>query len=84
MFNTIKEATVKVKMHALQSRRAISVLICDNQRVRAKCYDIVLGSTKFTPTLGREEDMPSTSNTQANGTYSSKSGGMSIVSQLKH
>ena len=51
-------------MHTLQSRRAISVVICDNNRVTAKCYGTVVCSTKFNQTPSKEEDMPSTSNTR--------------------
>ena len=48
-FVTRKEATNKVKIHALQARRAILVIQCDKNRVRAKCFGIVVGETSFNP-----------------------------------
>ena len=60
-FVTRKEATDKIKMHALQVRRAISVIQCDNNRVRAKCFGTVLGESSFNPVYAKEGSKPSTS-----------------------
>ena len=46
-----KKVTIKVKLHALELRRDISVLQRDKQRVGAKCYVIVVGSTKFNSSI---------------------------------
>ncbi|PWA77083.1 transposase, MuDR, MULE transposase domain protein [Artemisia annua] len=60
-FVTRKEATDKIKMHALQARRAISVIQCDNNRVRAKCFSTVVGESSFNPVYAEEGSNPSTS-----------------------
>ncbi|PWA89654.1 transposase, MuDR, MULE transposase domain protein [Artemisia annua] len=60
-FVTRKEATDKIKMHALQARRAISVIQCDNNMVRAKCFGIVVGESSFNPVYAKEGSKPSTS-----------------------
>ncbi|PWA78594.1 transposase, MuDR, MULE transposase domain protein [Artemisia annua] len=60
-FVTRKEATDKIKMHALQARRAISVIQCDNNRVRAKCFCTVVGESSFNPIYAKEGSKPSTS-----------------------
>ena len=60
-FVTRKEATDKIKMHALQARRTISVIRCDNNRVGAKCFGTVVGESSFKPVYAKEGSKPSTS-----------------------